>query len=167
LGVIPQNADLTQRPKEIPAWDDQTADQKRLFARQMETFAGFAEHTDDQVGRLIAALEEMGELDNTIIFYIVGDNGSSAEGGPEGSYNEMMALNGIPGNASQMMPHLDDWGGPNTFPHFAIGWAHAGNTPFNGQNKLLRTSVGHGMVWSFIGLTASNRKARYVRSLRT
>jgi arylsulfatase A-like enzyme len=130
LGVIPENAQLTPRPNEIPAWDDQTPDQKKLFAKQMETFAGFAEHTDNEVGRLIAALEEMGELDNTLFFYIVGDNGSSAEGGPEGSYNEMMALSGIVGNASQMMPHLEEWGGPNTFPHFAIGWAHAGNTPF-------------------------------------
>src|SRR4030095_11505953 len=96
----------------------------------METFAGFAEHTDHEVGRLVEAIEEMGEMDNTLFFYVVGDNGSSAEGGPEGAYNEMMALSGIVGNASQMMPHLEEWGGPNTFPHFAIGWAHAGNTPF-------------------------------------
>ncbi|MEJ1237338.1 arylsulfatase [Chryseolinea sp. T2] len=130
LGVVPQDAQLTPRPKEIPAWDDQTADQKKLFARQMEAFAGFAEHTDHEVGRLVQALEEMKELDNTIFLYIIGDNGASAEGGPEGAYNEMMALNGIPGNASQMMNHIDDWGSPNTFPHYAIGWAHAGNTPF-------------------------------------
>ena len=96
----------------------------------METFAGFAEHTDHEVGRLVSALEQMNELNNTIFFYVVGDNGSSAEGGPEGSYNEMMALNGIAGNATQMMNHIDDWGSPNTFPHFAVGWAHAGNTPF-------------------------------------
>ncbi len=96
----------------------------------METFAGFAEHTDHEVGRLVAQLEAIGELDNTIFFYIVGDNGSSAEGGPEGTYNEMMALNGIVGKADQMMDHIDEWGGPNTFPHFAIGWAWAGNTPF-------------------------------------
>ncbi len=107
-----------------------SAEQKRLFERQMETFAGFAEHTDDEVGRLVAQLETIGELDNTLFFYIVGDNGSSAEGGPEGTYNEMMALNGIVGKADQMMGHIDDWGGPTTFPHFAIGWAWAGNTPF-------------------------------------
>lgn len=130
MGIIPASAKLTERPKEIPAWDAQSAEAKRLFSRQMEVFAGFAEHTDHEVGRLVTALEKMGELDNTIFFYIVGDNGSSAEGGPEGSYNEMMALNGIPGNASQMMDHIDDWGSPSTFPHFAIGWAHAGNTPF-------------------------------------
>jgi len=130
LGVVPQNAKLTERPKEIPSWDSQTPTQKKLFARQMETFAGFAEHTDHEVGRLVQAIEDMGELDNTLFFYIVGDNGASAEGGPEGSYNEMMALSGIIGTADQMLPHIDEWGGPETFPHYAIGWAHAGNTPF-------------------------------------
>src|SRR6187397_305132 len=136
LGVIPQNAQLTARPKEIPAWDDQTPDQKRLFAKQMEAFAGFAEHTDHEVGRLVDALKEMGELDNTLFLYVVGDNGNSAEGGPEGSYNEMMALNGIIGKADQMMDHIDDWGSPNTFPHYAIGWAHAGNTPFQWTKQI-------------------------------
>ncbi len=130
LGVIPADAKLTPRPKEIPGWDDMSAAQKRLFERQMETFAGFAEHTDHEVGRLVAQLEAIGELDNTLFYYIVGDNGASAEGGPEGTYNEMMALNGIIGRADQMMSHIDDWGSPTTFPHFAIGWAWAGNTPF-------------------------------------
>ena len=130
MGVIPADAKLTPRPKEIPAWDDMSVNQKRLFEVQMETFAGFAEHTDHEVGRLVAQLEALGELDNTIFFYIVGDNGASAEGGPEGAYNEMMALNGIPGSYEQMAPHLDDWGGPDTFPHYAIGWAWATNTPF-------------------------------------
>lgn len=130
LGVIPADTKLTSRPAEIPAWDDMSDDQKRLFERQMETFAGFAEHTDHEVGRLVAQLEAIGELENTLFFYIVGDNGASAEGGPEGAYNEMMALNGIIGTADQMMGHIEEWGGPNTFPHFAIGWAHACNTPF-------------------------------------
>jgi arylsulfatase len=130
MGVVPADARLTPRPKEIPAWDDMNADQKRLFERQMETFAGFAEHTDHEVGRLVERLEAIGELDNTLVFYIVGDNGASAEGGPEGTYNEMMALNGIVGKADQMLDHLEDWGGPTTFPHFAIGWAWANNTPF-------------------------------------
>jgi arylsulfatase len=130
LGVIPANAKLTPRPKEIPAWDGMSANQKRLFERQMETFAGFAEHTDFEVGRLVAQLESIGELDNTLFFYIVGDNGASAEGGPEGTYNEMMALNGIVGKAEQMMAHIDNWGDPTTYPHFAIGWAWAGNAPF-------------------------------------
>ncbi len=130
LGVIPQGAKLTPRPKEIPAWDGMSAEKKRLFERQMETFAGFAEHTDHEVGRLVERLSAIGELDNTLFYYIVGDNGASAEGGPEGTYNEMMALNGIVGDASQMLGHLEEWGDPTTFPHFAIGWAWAGNTPF-------------------------------------
>jgi arylsulfatase len=165
--VIPQNAELTLRPKEIPAWDDQSAEQKKLFARQMETFAGFAEHTDDQVGRLIETLEEMGELDNTLLFYVVGDNGSSAEGGPEGAYNEMMALNGIIGNAAQMLPHLEEWGGPNTFPHFAIGWAHAGNTPFQWTKQIASHLVVPAMVWLFTGQMALSRRERSGHSLRT
>jgi arylsulfatase len=112
LGAIPANTKLTPRPKEIPAWDGMNADRKRLFERQMETVAGFAEHTDFEAGRLVAQLESMGEMDNTLFFYIVGDNGSSAEGGPEGTFNEMMALNGIIGKAEQMMAHIDTWGDP-------------------------------------------------------
>jgi arylsulfatase len=130
LGVVPAGTKLTARPAEIPAWDSLSADQKRLFARQMETFAGFAEHTDHEVGRLVKAIEDMGELNNTLFFYIVGDNGSSAEGGPDGTYNEMLALNGIISDVASQLPHIDEWGSPMTFPHFSIGWSHAGNTPF-------------------------------------
>lgn len=130
LGIIPKDAVLTPRPEEIPAWESLTPVQQKLFARQMEVYAGFAEHTDYEVGRLVQSLEEMGELNNTLFIYIVGDNGSSAEGGIEGTYNEMMALNGIPGKAEQMLGHYDEWGSPNTFPHYAVGWAHACNTPY-------------------------------------
>jgi arylsulfatase A-like enzyme len=130
LGVIPADTKLTARPNEIPGWDGMSAAQKRLFERQMETFAGFAAHTDHEVGRLVQQLEDLGALDNTLFYYIVGDNGASAEGGPEGTYNEMMALNGIIGKAEQMLDHIEAWGDPTTFPHFAIGWAWAGNTPF-------------------------------------
>jgi arylsulfatase A-like enzyme len=136
LGVIPQNAQLTVRPKEIPAWDDQTPEQKKLFARQMETFAGFAEHTDHEVGRLVGSLEEIGVMENTLFLYLVGDNGASAEGGPEGAYNEMMALNGIINTYDMMKNHIDDWGSPETFPHYAIGWAWAGNTPFQWTKQI-------------------------------
>jgi arylsulfatase A-like enzyme len=136
MGIVPQSAELTKRPKEIPSWDSQTPDQKKLEARQMETFAGFAEHTDEQVGRLVDALQEMGVMDNTLFIYIVGDNGASAEGGPEGAYNEMMALNGIVNTAEINMPHLEEWGGPKTFPHYAIGWAWAGDTPFQWTKQI-------------------------------
>jgi arylsulfatase A-like enzyme len=130
MGIIPANTKLTPRPAEIPAWADMSTDQKRLFERQMETFAGFAEHTDHEVGRLVAQLETIGALGNTLFFYIVGDNGASAEGGPEGTYNEMMALNGIVGKAEEMMDHLESWGDPTTYPHYSIGWAWATNSPF-------------------------------------
>jgi arylsulfatase A-like enzyme len=129
-GVVPAGTQLTARPPEIPAWDGLTADQKRLFARQMETYAAFGEHTDHEVGRLVQSLRDMGKLDNTLVLYIVGDNGASAEGGPDGTYNEMLALNGIVSDVTSQLAHIDEWGGPLTFPHFAIGWALAGNTPF-------------------------------------
>jgi len=136
MGVIPANADLTKRPKEIPSWDSQTPEQRKLEARQMETFAGFGEHTDDQVGRLVTALKDMGVMNNTLFIYIVGDNGASAEGGPEGAYNEMMALNGIINTAAINMPHLNNWGDPSTFPHYAIGWAWAGDAPFQWTKQI-------------------------------
>jgi arylsulfatase len=136
MGIIPKSAELTKRPKEIPSWDSQTADQRKLEARQMETFAGFCEHTYEQVGRLVDALNDMGVMNNTLFIYIVGDNGASAEGGPEGAYNEMMALNGIINTAAINMPHIDEWGSPKTFPHYAIGWAWAGDTPFQWTKQI-------------------------------
>jgi arylsulfatase A-like enzyme len=129
-GIVPRDAKLTPRPAEIPAWDSMSAAQKQILERQMETFAAFAKHTDHHIGRLVSQLEALGELDNTLFIYIAGDNGASAEGGPEGTINEMMALNGIAGRAEQMLPSIDRWGDPSTYPHYAIGWAWAGNTPF-------------------------------------
>jgi arylsulfatase len=136
MGVIPQAAQLTPRPKEIPSWESQTPEQRKLEARQMETFAGFATHTDEQIGRLVDALSAMDVMDNTLFIYIAGDNGASAEGGPEGAYNEMMALNGIINTAAINMPHLDHWGDPSTFPHYAIGWAWAGDAPFQWTKQI-------------------------------
>jgi len=136
LGVVPAGTKLTPRPAEIAAWSTLTADQQRLFERQMETFAGFAEQTDYEVGRLVQALRDMGALDNTLLLYIVGDNGASAEGGPDGSYNEILALNGIVSDISSQLPHIDEWGGPNTFPHYAVGWAHAMDTPFQWTKQI-------------------------------
>jgi arylsulfatase A-like enzyme len=130
LGVIPEDAQLTERPKEIPAWDSLSADEKRVASRLMETYAGFAEHTDVEVGRIVDALHEMGELDNTLILYILGDNGASAEGGPYGTFNEMAALNGIIQSAADVLPHLDELGGPMSYCHYPVGWAHAMDTPY-------------------------------------
>jgi len=130
VGIIPADAKISPRPKEIPAWDSFSPMEQKLFARQMEVFAGFAEHTDHEIGRMVDYLESIGQLDNTLIVYIAGDNGSSSEGGKYGTFNETAALNSSPGTVDQMMALYDEWGGPNTFPHFAMGWAWAGNSPY-------------------------------------
>jgi arylsulfatase len=130
LGVVPQNAKLAPKPPEIKDWDKLSADEKKLFARQMEVFAAFGAQTDYEIGRVVKAIEDLGELDNTLIIYEVGDNGSSAEGGMNGLYNEMTYFNGVPETVPEMLKHLDNWGDPDTYPHMAAGWAIAGDTPF-------------------------------------
>lgn len=130
LGVIPANAQLTPRPKELPAWDSLSKEEQKLYARQAEVFAGFTAHTDAEVGRLIEALDQIGELDNTLVIYIVGDNGASAEGGLRGSVNELRVFNGVPENPEQLLASLDELGSPKTFNHFHAAWAWAANTPF-------------------------------------
>jgi len=136
LGIIPQDAELTERPDLFPAWDLLNDAEKRLYARQMEVFAGYSENADWNVGRLLDAIEEIGDLDNTLIFYIWGDNGASMEGTLTGSFNEMTFLNGLVLDAEQQLKLIDqyggieDIGGIHTAPHYAAAWAHAGNTPF-------------------------------------
>jgi len=136
LGVVPASAKLTPRDPAFPAWDSLSPDEKRLYARQMEVYAGFQENTDYQVGRVVKAIEEMGLAENTIIIYIWGDNGSSMEGTETGTFNEVTTITGIPLTAEQQMKlidaygGIDAWGGPVMQPHFACAWAWAGNTPF-------------------------------------
>lgn len=130
LGVVPAGTPLAPKPEAIKDWDTLTPDQKRLFAHQMEVFAGFAEYADTEVGRLIEAIGDMGQLDNTLVFYIVGDNGASAEGTMNGLFNEMTYFNGVPESLSNIMAHMDELGSPATYPHYAAGWAVAGDTPF-------------------------------------
>ena len=136
LGVIPPDTELTERPELFPAWDSLNDAEKKLYARQMEVFAGFSENADWNVGRLLDAVEELGDLDDTLIFYVWGDNGSSMEGTTTGSFNEMTFLNGIVLDADQQLKLIDEYGGieglggENTAPHYAGAWAHAGNTPF-------------------------------------
>ena len=130
LGVIPASAKLTPRPKEIPAWDAQPENAKRVYGRLMENYSGFLEHTDVEIGRLIAAVEKAGEMEDTLIFYIVGDNGASGEGGLEGTVNEMASLNGIQLGLAGLEAKFDEIGGPKTEPHVPVGWAWAANTPF-------------------------------------
>jgi arylsulfatase A-like enzyme len=132
LGVIPPNAELTQRPAEIPAWDDMPEALKPILKRQMEVYAGFLEHTDHHIGRLIDTLNDLEILDDTLIYYIIGDNGASAEGSPNGCFNEMAVLNGMAGIETPefLTSKIDDFGGPEAYNHYAVGWAHAMCTPY-------------------------------------
>ncbi|MGH8968308.1 MAG: arylsulfatase [Actinomycetes bacterium] len=132
LGVVPREAELTARPPEIPAWDDMPGDLKPVLARQMEVYAGFLEHTDHHVGRLIDALADLDILDDTLVYTIIGDNGASAEGTPNGCFNELVVLNGATGveTVGFMASRIDDFGTPAAYNHYAVGWAHAMDTPY-------------------------------------
>ncbi len=130
LGVVPSNATLAPKPEAIKDWDSLSADEKKLFAHQMEVFAAYGEFVDHQVGRLIKSIEDMGQLDNTLIFYIAGDNGASAEGGMNGLFNEMSYFNGVAETVPEVLKRYDELGGPNSYGHYAAGWAVAGDTPF-------------------------------------
>jgi arylsulfatase A-like enzyme/uncharacterized membrane protein len=136
LGIVPQDTELTDRPELFPAWDSLSDAEKKLYTRQMEVYAGFQENADWNVGRLLDAVEEMGDRENTLIFYIWGDNGASMEGTNTGSFNEMTFLNGVVLDAEHQLRLIDQYGGiealggDHTAPHVAAAWAHAGNTPF-------------------------------------
>jgi arylsulfatase len=132
LGVIPKDAELTARPDEIPGWDETPDDMKPIFARQMEVYAGFMEHTDHHVGRLIDALEDLELLEDTLVYVVIGDNGASAEGTPNGCFNEIVVLNGAGGleTVDFMTSRIDDFGTPKAYNHYAVGWAHAMDTPY-------------------------------------
>jgi arylsulfatase len=131
LGVIPADAELTARHDEITAWDDMPEELKPVLARQMEVYAGFLEHTDHHVGRLVDAIEDLGILDDTIIYYIIGDNGASAEGTMNGAFNEMANFNGMAALETPefMVSMMDSFGGPDSYNHYSVGWAWAMNAP--------------------------------------
>jgi arylsulfatase A-like enzyme len=132
LGVVPQDAELTRRHDQIPGWDDMPAELHPVLARQMEIYAGFLEQTDHEVGRLIDAIDELGALENTLVYYIIGDNGASAEGTPNGCFNEMCTLNGMAGieTTEFLLSKIDDFGTPDAYNHYAVGWAHALCAPY-------------------------------------
>jgi len=148
LGVVPAGTPLAKKPDAIKDWADLTPDEKRLFARQMEVYAGFGEQTDHEIGRLIDAISDMGALDNTLVIYIAGDNGASAEGGMVGMFNESTYFNGVPETVAEQLKHLDEWGGPHTYPHMAAGWAVATDTPFEWTKQVASSFGGtrNGMV---------------------
>ena len=132
LGVVPKDAELTKRHDEIPAWDDMPAELKPVLARQMEIYAGFLEQTDHEVGRVVDAIDDLGVLDDTLIYYIIGDNGASAEGTLNGCFNEMTTLNGMPGieTTEFLLSKIDDFGTPDAYNHYAVGWAHGLCAPY-------------------------------------
>ena len=132
LGVVPPETELTARHEEIPAWDDMPEELKPVLARQMEVYAGFLEHTDHHIGRLIDALEDLGVLEDTLVHYIIGDNGASAEGTVQGSFNELFLFNGMAAleSAESMAGRIGEFGGPKAYNHYAVGWAHAMDTPY-------------------------------------
>ncbi|MEI6173371.1 MAG: arylsulfatase [Bacteroidota bacterium] len=131
MGIVPPGTKLAPKPADIKDWDKLSADEKKLFTRQMEVYAGFAEQTDYEAGRLISTLKDLGIMDNTIVIFIAGDNGASAEGQMNGMYSEMTYFSGVPETVPDMLKHYDNWGDPSTYPHFSAGWAVAMDAPFS------------------------------------
>jgi arylsulfatase len=136
MGIIPANTQLTTRSEGIDSWDSLNDDEKKVFARMMEVYAAALAHCDHQMGRIIDAIEQMGELDNTLIIYIQGDNGASAEGSRQGLLNEMTFFNNLKEPFSEVLRRMDELGGPMTFNHYPIGWAHAMDTPFQWTKQI-------------------------------
>ena len=151
LGIVPADAKLTPKPTGIGDWDLLPPDQKRLYARMMEVYAGYLEQTDHNVGRVIQEIRRTGQLDNTLIVYIAGDNGASAEGSPQGLLNEMTFFNGIPEDLKQIQSRIDELGSWTTFNHYPVGWAHAMDTPFQWTKQIASHYGGtrNGMVVSW------------------
>ena len=152
LGVIPENTKLTEWPDSLPKWETLSADQKKLFARQAEVFAGYAAYTDNEIGRVIQQVEDMGELDNTLIIYIVGDNGTSPEGTLSGTPNQWTAYNGILDfPIAEQLKFYDAWGSAATYPHMAVAWSWAFDTPFKWTKQIAShfggTRQGMAMSW--------------------
>ena len=136
MGVVPPGTKLAPKPPVIKDWDTLSVDEKRLFTRQAEVFAAYAEFTDHEVGRMLKAFEEVGEAENTLVFYVAGDNGTSGEGGQNGMYNEYTYFNGVEEKVEDMLKRIDQWGGPETYPHMAAGWAVALNAPFGWMKQV-------------------------------
>ena len=166
LGIIPKDAELSRHDPDVQDWNTLSADEKKLYARMMEVFAGFLTHTDHHYGRLFNFLKTIGEWDNTLIMFI-SDNGASAEGGPHGSVNENKFFNNVPDSLEENLKKIDELGGPETFNHYAWGWTFAGNTPFR---RWKRETYRGGISDPFIvhwpkGIKAEGRSAR--PSMRT
>ena len=152
LGVVPPNTRLTKRPEQLPAWDSLSDDQKRLYARMMEVYAGALSHADSQIGRLLDAIEQSGQRDNTLVIFIMGDNGASAEGSLQGTTNEVAtAANGVTESLPYLLSMIDELGGPKTYNHYPVGWAHAMDSPMQWTKQVASHFGGtrNGMVISW------------------
>ena len=152
LGVVPPNTQLTKRPEQIPAWDSLSADQKRLYAHMMEVYAGALSYADSQIGRLLDAVQDSGQLNNTLVIFIMGDNGASAEGTLQGTTNEIAtAANGVKESLPYLLSMMDELGGPMTYNHYPVGWAHAMDSPFQWTKQVASHFGGtrNGMVISW------------------
>jgi arylsulfatase A-like enzyme len=151
LGVIPADARLTGRAPGVPAWDSLSPEQKTVYARMMEVYAGYLEQTDHNVGRVVEAIRETGQLDNTLVIYIAGDNGASAEGSLQGLLNEMTFFNGVPEDINEVLKRADDIGTWKTYNHYPVGWANAMCTPFQWTKQIASHYGGtrNGMVVSW------------------
>ncbi|MGI9556976.1 MAG: arylsulfatase, partial [Solirubrobacterales bacterium] len=152
-GIVPEDTVLTDRPPGVEAWDELSDDQRMVGARLMETYAAFATHTDHHTGRLIDALDDLDVLEDTIVIYMAGDNGASAEGGLDGTFNETKALNGVAETVDEILPRLDEIGSPTSFNHYPVGWAHAMNAPYQWTKQVASHFGGtrNGMVLSWPG----------------
>jgi len=151
LGIMPENAELTPWPKELPEWDSLSWDEKKLFIKQADVYGAYLAYTDHEIGRVIQAVEDMGELDNTLIIYIAGDNGASAEGMLNGTPNEFTTFNGVAVPVKAQLLFYEFWGSERTFPHFAAGWSWAMDTPFKWTKQVAShfggTAQGMCMSW--------------------
>jgi arylsulfatase len=136
MGVVPKGTKLAPKPPQVRDWDKLSPDEKRLFTHQAEVFAAYAEFTDHEIGRMLKAFEDVGQADNTLVFYIAGDNGTSGEGGQNGLFNEYTYLNGVQETVPDMLQKIDQWGGPETYPHMASGWAVGFDSPFGWMKQV-------------------------------
>ncbi|HBN76680.1 MAG TPA: arylsulfatase, partial [Planctomycetaceae bacterium] len=136
MGIVPKDTKLTERPDSLPAWDSLPENERKVYARMMEVFAAFTAHTDYEVGRVVDAIDEMGELENTLVIYMAGDNGSSAEGGLSGLLNEMTFFNAIPEPLDAKLAAIDTLGSDKHYNHFPAEWAHAMDTPFQWTKQI-------------------------------
>jgi arylsulfatase len=150
-GIVPEGTKLAPKPEAVPDWNSLSANEKQLFIRQFEVFAGFLEMTDYEVGRLLKAVEETGQLDNTLVLMVYGDNGTSSEGGRNGMFNEMTYFNGVQEKIEDMLKRSDQWGSDKTYPHMAAGWAVALDTPYTWTKQVASdfggTKVGMVVHW--------------------